>query len=128
MGLVSIIIWLWQIKVLQGKAMKNPDGSVDDWHEQKILYGIALADIFLACPATIASIVLIFVYPRRGYYILALVSFWFFWANIMATATSLRFENPKISFSWFITFPFGSILGLAYIIWTIIHFDLIYFQ
>ncbi len=102
MGLVSIIIWLWQIKVLQGKAMKNPDGSVDDWHEQKILYGIALADIFLACPATIASIVLIFVYPRRGYYILALVSFFFFgrisWLQRPACVLKTR-KSPSVGLS-----------------------------
>jgi hypothetical protein len=128
MGLVSIIIWLWQIRVMRGKAMKNPDGSVDDWHKQKIFYGIAIADIFLACPATVVSIVLIFFYPRWGCYVLALVSFWFLWANIMTTATSLRFENPKITLNWFIVFPFGSIIGFAYIIWTIIHFDMIYFQ
>jgi hypothetical protein len=128
MGVISIIVWLWQIKVMQGKAMKNADGSADDWHEQKILYGVAVADVFLACPATIVSIVLVFVYPRWGYYILALVSFWFLWANVMTTATSLRFQKPKITFYWFIVFPFGSILGLAYILWTFIHFDIIYFQ
>lgn len=127
MGFVSIIIWWWQIMVMKGKPMKNPDGSVDDWHEQKLFYGIAIADIFLACPATIAGIIMVFVSPRWGYYILALVSFWFVWANIMTTVTSLRFENPKITFNWFIVFPFGSLIGLAYIIWTFIHFDIIYF-
>ena len=58
--------------VMKGKAMKNADGSVDDWHEQKLFYGIAIADIFLACPATIAGIVMVFASPRWGYYILAL--------------------------------------------------------
>jgi len=128
MGLIAVVIWFWQIKVMQGKAMTNPDGSADDWHEQKMQYGVAVADIFLACPATIASIILVFIYPRWGYYILALVSFWFLWANIMTTSTSLRFQKPRITFSWFIVFPFGSLLGLAYIIWTIIHFELIYMQ
>ncbi len=112
--------------VLKGKAMKNPDGSVDDWHEQKTHYGMAFADVFLACPATIVGIVLVFVSPRWGYYLLALVSFWFVWANIMTTATSLRFEKPRINLVWFITFPFGSLLGLAYIVWTLVHFDNIY--
>ncbi|UCG91233.1 MAG: hypothetical protein JSV97_09110 [candidate division WOR-3 bacterium] len=128
MGFVSIVVWWWQVMVMKGNAMKNPDGSVDDWHEQKILYGMAIADIFLACPATIAGIILIFVSPRWGYYILALVSFWFVWANIMTTVTSLRFEKLRFTFSWFITFPFGSLIGLAYILWTFIHFDIIYFQ
>ena len=128
MGFVSIFIWWWQIMVMKGKPMKNADGSVDDWHEQKLFYGIAVADIFLACPATIAGIIMVFVSPRWGYYILALVSFWFVWANIMTTVNSLRFENPKITFNWFIVFPFGSLIGFAYIIWTFIHFDIIYFQ
>jgi hypothetical protein len=128
MGLIAIVIWFWQIKVMQGKAMKNPDGSADDWHEQRILYGVAVADVFLACPATIASIILIFAYPRWSYYILALVSFWFLWSNIMTTVTSLRFQKPRITLYWFIVFPFGSILGLAYIIWTIVHFNVIYSQ
>ena len=128
MGLISIIVWWWQIMVLKGKAMKNPDGSVDDWHEQKLCYGIAVADIFLACPATIAGIIMVFTSPRWGYYILALVSFWFVWSNVMTTVTSLRFEKRKLALSWFITFPFGSFVGLAYIIWTFIHFDIIYFR
>jgi len=34
MGLDSLIVFLWQIMVMKGKAMKNTDGSVDDWHNQ----------------------------------------------------------------------------------------------
>jgi hypothetical protein len=128
MGFDAVIVLLWQIMVMKGKAMKNTDGSVDDWHNQKLFYGVALADIFLACPATIAGIIMVLASSRWGYYTLALVSFWFVWANIMATATSLRFESPKFTIGWFITFPFGSLIGLAYIIWTFIHFDLVYFQ
>jgi hypothetical protein len=125
-GVYALLVWGWQVNVLRGKAMKNPDGSSDDWHQQKTHYGIAIADIFLACPASIAGIFLVFVSPRWGYYLLALVSFWFVWANTMTTATSLRFEKPKITLNWFIVFPSGILLGLAYIGWTIIHFDIIY--
>jgi hypothetical protein len=46
--LLALIIWGWQIQVLRGNNMKNPDGSADDWHEQKIFYGISIADTFLA--------------------------------------------------------------------------------
>ncbi len=127
MGLVALILWGWQIMILRGKSFKNPDGSVDDWHEQTTHYGIAFADVFLACPANIAGIILVFVSPRWGYYLLALVSFWYVWANIMTTATSLRFHKPKITPMWFITFPLGTLVGLAYIIWTVVHFDAIYF-
>ena len=126
-GLLALIVWGWQILVLRGKAMTNADGSSDDWHEQKMFYGIAFADVFLACPASIAGIILVFAGPRWGYYLLALVSFWFVWANIMTTATSLRFEKPKFTLMWFVAFPFGAFVGLAYIVWTIIHFDIIYF-
>jgi len=125
-GLYALLVLGWQVKVLKGKAMKNPDGSSDDWHQQKTHYGIAIADVFLACPAGIAGIFLVFVSPRWGYYLLALVSFWFVWANIMTTATSLRFEKPRITLNWFIVFPSGILLGLAYIVWTIVHFDIIY--
>ncbi len=66
---------------------------------------MAVADIFLACPITILGIVLVFASPRWGYYLLAWVSFWFVWANIVTTATSLRFEKPKITLSWPVVFP-----------------------
>lgn len=107
--------------------MQNTDGSADSWHEQKTHYGIAVADLFLACPASILGIILVFISPRWGFYLLALVSFWFLWANIMTTATSLRFENPRLTLIWWIVFPAGSIVGLLYILWTIIHFEAIYF-
>jgi hypothetical protein len=125
-GLLTLIIWGWQIQVFRGKEMKNPDGSADNWHEQKIFYGISVADVFLACPLSIAGILLVFASPRWGFYLLAWVSFWLVWANIMTTATSLRFEKPKITFAWFIVFPFGALVGLAYLLWTLFHFDIIY--
>ncbi len=125
-GLYTILLGGWQAMVLKGKEMKNPDGSSDNWHDQKSHYGIAFADLMLACPVSIAGIVLIFVAPRWGYYLLALVSFWFVWANTMTTATSLRFEKPKINLNWFIVFPSGILVGLTYIVWTLIHFDIIY--
>ncbi len=125
-GVYTLLVGSWQAMVLKGKTMKNSDGSTDDWHEQKTHYGIAFADLVLACPVTIAGIVLVFVAPHWGYYLLALASFWFIWANTMTTSTSLRFEQPNINLNWFIVFPFGILVGLAYIVWTFIHFDTIY--
>jgi len=125
-GLLAILVLGWQLKVLRGKSMKNADGSVDDWHEQKLFYGIALADITIAVPFTLVGIVLIFIGLRIGYYLTGLASFWFLWANIMTTATSLRFEKPNISVSWFIVFPFGAIVALAYIVWSLIYFQEIF--
>ena len=125
-GIICIILWGWQLMVLRGKSMKNPDGSVDDWHEQKLSYGIALADITTAVPVALVGITLIFLNWRIGYYLTALASFWYLWANVMTTATSLRFEKPKLNFSWIFTFPFQAVLGLAYIIWSLIYFQEIF--
>lgn len=125
-GLMCIIIFPWQLNVFRGKAMKNPDGTTDDWHEQKLFYGIALADITIAVPVTFLGIVLIFVGWRIGYYLTGLASLWFLWANVMTTATSMRFERPKITLNWFIAFPFGALVGLAYIVWTLVHFNIIF--
>ncbi len=125
-GLLAIIVFGWQIMVLRGKSMKNPDGSVDDWHEQKLFYGIALADITIAVPMTLIGIALILLSWRIGYYLTGLASFWFLWTNIMGTATSLRFEKPKISLNWFFVFPFGALVALAYIVWTLFHFETIF--
>lgn len=126
MGIITLVVWGWQVMILRGKAMKNPDGSFDSWHEQKLSYGIAFADTFLACPANLIGIVLIFMNPRWGFLILAIMSSWWIWANTMTTATSLRFEKPKITLNWLIVFPFGALLGLAYLVWFIIHFDAVF--
>jgi hypothetical protein len=56
--------------VVRGKVMKNPDGSLDDWHEQKSHYGMAFADVFLACAACLIGIALVTVDCRWGYYLL----------------------------------------------------------
>lgn len=126
MALFAVLVFWWQIMVIKGRTMKNPDGSCDSYHEQKTHYGIAVADVLVSCPAVFVGIFLVATGSRWGYYILALCSFWFLWANIMTTATSLRFEEPRISFIWFVTFPLGSLLGLAYIVWTFLFFDAIY--
>ena len=126
MGLFSVLIFFWQIMVLRGRAMNNADGSCDDWSEQKNFWGIAFADVFIACPVTFAGIALVFTGLRCGFYMLALVGFWFIWANTMTTANSLRFENPKITLSWLFTFPMGIFIGGGYILWTIVHFDTIF--
>ena len=127
-AILALILWVWQIMVLRGKAMSNADGSFDDWHEQKMFYGIAFADVILACPASIAGVVLVFVSPQWGFYLMAMISFWFVWANTMTTVTSLRFEKPKITLAWIIAFPFGILVGLSFIAWTLIHFDKIYLR
>lgn len=125
-GVFALLIMWWQIMVLKGKTMKNPDGSVDSWLKQPTHYGIAVADVCIACPAALAGIVLVFLAPKWGFYVLALVSFWALWANTMTTATSLRFFKPRINLVWFMTYPFAGIVGLLYIVWTMLHFTSIY--
>ena len=122
MGLMALAIWVWQLLVLRGRPLKNCDGSVDSWQEQKVLYGMALADLVVAVPATLLGIFLIFKGWGLGYYLTGLASFWWLWANVMTTANSLRFEKPKITFMWLVTFPLGAILGGIYILWSIVHF------
>jgi len=127
MGPYALALWVAQCMVLRGKAFHNPDGSTDDWHRERSFYGIAFADVTVSCPATVGGIVLIFVAPRWGYYLLALAAFFWVWANVMTTATSMRFYDWKRRpVVWFMLYPFGALLGLAYIIWTLVHFEVIY--
>ena len=35
-------------------------------------------------------------------------------------------EKPKITLAWLIVFPFGILVGLAYFVWTLLHFDIIF--
>ena len=121
MGFYAVAIFIWQLNVLRGKPMQNTDGSRDDWREQRVFYGIALADLVLACPVLSAGIVCVFVAPQWGHLLLALASFWLVWANIMTTATSLRFERPKLTWNWIVSFPAGALTGLAYLAWIVIH-------
>ena len=57
---------------------------------------------------------------------MGMVSFWFLWANVMTTVTSLRFERPKITFQWFVVFPLGAVVGLSFLAWIIAHFDIVF--
>ncbi|MDH3455477.1 MAG: hypothetical protein OER90_01430 [Gemmatimonadota bacterium] len=124
---VFTLLVLWaQIGILRGRPFENPDGTKDDWREQKIFYGVAWADIAVACPLSLAALIMIFAATRWGFYAMGLVSFWFLWTNVMTTVTSLRFEKPRITLQWIVVFPFGALIGLAYIIWTIAHFDTIF--
>jgi hypothetical protein len=123
---ITIIVAYAQVGCIRGRPFKNPDGTVDDWREQKIFYGIAWADLIFACPLSLLGVVTVFVTPRIGLFILAGVSVWFVWSNIMTTVTSLRFEKPRISMQWLIVFPFGLLVGLGYIVWMIFHFKAVY--
>ena len=125
-GVLSALILNFQIRVFKGERMPNPDGSADDWHEQKIFYGIALADILFACPLGFAVVVLILIGSPWGFFLLPAHGFYFLWANTMTTATSLRFHNPKVTLTWFIVFPLGILVGAATLLWSSIHLIALY--
>ncbi len=125
-GIFCLIVWLWQLDILRGGSRENPDGSVDDWRVQKIHYGMALADITLAVPVAMVGIILIFTEQTLGYYLTGLAAFWYLWANLMTTATSLRFEKPKVTAMWILVFPAQALIALIYIIWSIVYFDAIF--
>jgi hypothetical protein len=122
----TLLILRAQIGTIRGTPFANPDGTKDDWQEQKIFYGIAWADIFVACPLSCAGLIMIFAAPRWGFYTMGLVCFWFVWADVMTTVTSLRFEQPRITLSWIVVFPLGAVIGLAFIVWTLAHFGTIF--
>jgi hypothetical protein len=123
LALIFVLLLWWQVQVMKGKTMENPDGSVDDWHEQEILYGMAVADVFVACPLAFVGVVVTFLDPGYGILILAMASFFQLWVNVATTVTSVRFRQPKMSVNWFFIFPFGSILGGAYLVWVLVHID-----
>lgn len=41
--LTLVVAWA-QVGCLRGQPFQNPDGTADNWREQKILYGMAWAD------------------------------------------------------------------------------------
>ena len=123
-GVLTLLILWFQINVIRGKRMPNPDGSADDWHEQEIFFGIAFADILFACPLGIAVAVLTLAGSRWGIFLLPVHGFYFLWANTMTTATSLRFHNPAFTLMWFIVFPLGAIIGAATLVWSALHFGI----
>lgn len=124
-GVLSLVILVFQIQVFRGKRMPNPDGSADDWHEQEIFYGIAVADILFACPLGFAVVVLVLTGSQWGLFLLPMHGFYFLWANTMTTTTSLRFHSPKFTLMWFIVFPLGALVGAATLLWSAIHLTLL---
>lgn len=112
-GAYTILLFVWQVFVLRGRQMQNPDGSADNWKAHESYYGIALADVLLACPVCLAAAVLAFIAPKTGAFLLGVAGFWLLWANFSTSATSLRFRHPKLTIAWWITFPFGGVIGLS---------------
>jgi hypothetical protein len=53
-GLMTLLIWGFQIQVLRGKDMSNPDGTVDSWHEQKIFSNLDASSLRCHIHAMIA--------------------------------------------------------------------------
>lgn len=121
-GLIGL--WFWQFQVFRGKAMKNPDGSSDDWHDEPMVYGLALADMVFSIPVGLIGIIFILVGYPLGHYIMGMVAFWFVWINLATTATSLRFNKPRTNLvAWVLAYPALVMLGLAYLGWIGVHYE-----
>ena len=120
------LILYWQPKIARGEKVLRPDGSYDDIGTQPELWGLALANIFLVFPVIIIGIIFILLNHRMGYYLMALVSFWALHVHLANTATSLKIHKPKMSLSWFFVSPLYGIIGLVYVIWSMLYFDVIY--
>ena len=125
-GTLTFIVARAQVGCIRGRPFKNPDGTSDDWREQKLFYGIAWADLLVACPLSVVGLVMVFTAPKLGFFLLGGVNVWFVWANVMTTVTSLRFEKPRITLPWLVVFPFGGLVGLAYLLWILLHFGVVY--
>ena len=127
MGLYIAAVEVWQIQVIRGNRMENPDGSADDWHEQKTHYGIAFADLVVGIPVSVAAAFCAWSKKALAHFLFSLMAFWLVYCNIFTTSTSLRFYNPKIfDLDWFVTFPFGTLLGLSYLTWVVVHFEAVF--
>lgn len=128
MACYILAIEVWQFQVFRGKHLINPDGSADDWHEQKLHYGIALADLFLIFPVTVLAICLYFCQQvALAHYFFSLIASWLVYCNIFTTVTSLKFQSPvNMDWDWFISFPFGVVLGSIYLAWVLTHFEAIF--
>ena len=59
-ALLGLVLFIWQIKVLRGDRLENPDGSADSWREQETHFGIAFADIAITTPCLMAGLVMVF--------------------------------------------------------------------
>lgn len=125
-SLVTVIVLFAQIGCVREKPFENPDGTRDDWREQELFFGIAWADIIVACPLSFAGVALVFLAPRWGFFLMGMVSFWFVWANVVTTVTSLRFAKPRITLQWFVVFPMGTLIGLSLLVWVFLHFRLVF--
>jgi len=125
-ALITVVVLFAQMGCVRGKPFENPDGTKDDWREQRLFYGIAWADILVACPLSFAGLALVFLAPRWGFFLMGMVSFWFVWSNVMTTVTSLRFEKPRITFQWIVVFPLGTLIGLAFLAWVFVHFEVVF--
>jgi hypothetical protein len=112
-GFLAVLVAWAQFRIIRGHPFQNPDGSSD-------------ADLTVACPLAFVGLALVFVNLKLGLVALFGVSVWMLWANVMTTVTSLRFERPKITASWLIVFPFGSVVGMAYLTWFLLHFERVF--
>lgn len=115
-----------QIKMLKGQKVPKPDGSFDQIETYPEFFAYAIGNLFLLLPVMIASIILVLLSHRMGFYLMALVSFWMVFNYFCRTAVSFKVYTPKPSLKWIFVFPWYAIIGLIYIVWSVVHFGIIY--
>jgi hypothetical protein len=123
--LVLRILYL-QTKVVRGQKVSKPDGSCDDPEREPDFFAHAIADIIVICPAVLASVVLVCLGHRMGYYLLAIVSFSSVHIYLAQTATSVKFYKPTFNLAWLFVFPLNAVVGLIYVVWSVINFDMVF--
>ncbi len=112
-----IVLGYWQVMVVLGNPMANPDGTVDTIAEP-LTFGFVLADLAVAIPIGILGIIGMLLQKKWGLILSAMFSFFLFYMNVAGTAASLWGGGTDvITLEWLLIYPSGCVVGLAFWIW-----------
>ena len=112
-----IALGYWQIMVLLGNPMANPDGTVDTIAEP-LTFGFALADLAIAIPVAILGIVGMLLHKKWGLILSAMFTLFLFYMNFAGTAASLWGSGfDVITLEWLLLYPAGCVVAIAFWIW-----------
>ena len=112
-----VALGYWQIMVLLGNPMANPDGTVDSLADP-LFFGFAVADLAVMIPAAILGIVGMLMQKKWGLFLSAMFSFLIFYMSFAVTASSLWSNGFNvITLEWLLLFPSGCVVAVAFWIW-----------
>ncbi|MCP4231284.1 MAG: hypothetical protein GY771_14200 [bacterium] len=112
-----VALGYWQIMVLLGNPMANPDGTVDTI-ANPLTFGFALADLALAIPVAILGIVGMLLQKKWGLFLSAMFTFLMFYMHFAVTASSLWGGGfDVITLEWLLLFPSGCVIAVIFWIW-----------